>query len=123
MVHSRWRCCIVPVDRRLPAGWLARYIAAEDKSGFIRFSDAAAALGIVDRAATRLPALGTWTERNRIRYLVEDDGLTKLAWAYRLNTTPIERPPIHHLMVRSVTYAHRSKSTDRAGRVGWRFRP
>lgn len=68
------------------AGWLARYIAAGDKSEFIRFSDAAAALGIVDRAATRLPALGTWTERNRIRYLVEDDGLTKLAWAYRLTT-------------------------------------
>ena len=48
----------------------------------IAFEDFALALGIVDRAATRLPALGTMTEKARVSYLVGDDGLARLMMAY-----------------------------------------
>jgi|CXWL01.1.fsa_nt_gi lysine-N-methylase len=64
------------------SGWLARYLAAASGSHRIRFQDVATALGMVDRATTRLPALGTWTERNRIAYLLIDDGLARLLSAY-----------------------------------------
>jgi lysine-N-methylase len=57
------------------AGWLARYVAAARGHEAVRFDDAAAALGIVDRAATRLPSLGTRAERARAAYLREDDGV------------------------------------------------
>lgn len=66
------------------AGWLARYVAASNGSDGIRFQDAATALGMVDRAATRLPALGTWAERNRIAYLLMNDGFARLLYAYPL---------------------------------------
>lgn len=65
-------------------GWLARFMAAIDGATELRFQDAARALGIIDRAATRLPALGTWTERKRIEYLLVDDGLARLVSRYRL---------------------------------------
>lgn len=65
-------------------GWLARCIAAGAGRDQLGFSDAATAIGIVDRAATRLPALGTWTERSRIRYLAAQDALPGLAWHLRL---------------------------------------
>ncbi len=73
------------------AGWLARYLAAAGGSDHIRFSDAATALGMVDRAATRLPALGTWAERKRIEFLLIDDGLARLLATYSL----CQRPSIH----------------------------
>ena len=64
------------------AGWLARYLAAAGGRDRIEFQDAAASLGIVDRAATRLPALGTWAERSRIAYLLQNKGLSRLVAAY-----------------------------------------
>jgi len=65
-------------------GWLARYLAAADGADRLQFPYAATALGMVDRAATRLPALGTWAERNRIVYLRMDDGIARLLKAYPL---------------------------------------
>lgn len=64
------------------AGWLARYHAAAEGCTSIAFEDFAFALGIVDRAATRLPALGTMTEKARVSYLMGDDGLARLMTAY-----------------------------------------
>ena len=64
------------------AGWLARYHAAVERRTSIAFEDFALALGIVDRAATRLPALGTMTEKARVSYLMGDDGLARLMMAY-----------------------------------------
>ncbi|MEK7756926.1 MAG: YkgJ family cysteine cluster protein, partial [Planctomycetota bacterium] len=63
-------------------GWLARYHAAVERRTSISFEDFALALGIVDRAATRLPALGTMTEKARLSYLMGDDGLARLMMAY-----------------------------------------
>jgi len=64
------------------AGWLARYHASVEGRTSISFEDYAMALGIVDRAATRLPALGTMTEKARLSYLMGDDGLARLLAAY-----------------------------------------
>ena len=59
-------------------GWLSRYVAAADGRSTFVFDDVARALGMVDRAATRLPALGTMTERARMAYLSRDDGVARL---------------------------------------------
>ncbi len=64
------------------AGWLARYQAAVERRSSISFEDFATALGIVDRAATRLPALGTMAEKARVSFLFGDDGLARLTTAY-----------------------------------------
>ncbi len=64
------------------AGWLARYAASAAGRNAVTFDDQARCLGIVDRAATRLPVLGTVTERTRARYLVRDDGVTRLLHEY-----------------------------------------
>lgn len=64
------------------AGWLAKHKAAADGRPRLCFDDVAHAIGIVDRAATRLPALGTATERARVRYLLLDDGVARLAHQY-----------------------------------------
>ncbi len=64
------------------AGWLARYHAAAARRTSITFEDFAAALGIVDRAASRLPALGAMSEKARVSYLMADDGLARLLKAY-----------------------------------------
>lgn len=66
------------------AGWLARYAAAADGRSTASFADAARALGVVDRAATRLPILGTMAERARIVYLLKEAGVPRLVWANRL---------------------------------------
>ena len=66
------------------AGWLARHEAAAEQRERVSFADVATALGVVDRAATRLPALGTWAERARLSFLVLDDGLARLLRAYAL---------------------------------------
>ena len=60
------------------AGWLARYVTASDGRTTMTFGDIGMALGMVDRAATRLPALGAVSERARISYLIRDDGLARL---------------------------------------------
>jgi len=66
------------------AGWLARYIAAADGKPSVSWKDSAAAVGVVDRAATRLPVLGTFSERARVSYLLRDDGVPRLLYAYSL---------------------------------------
>lgn len=63
-------------------GWLSRYRAATRGVAAFGFDDVAFATGVVDRAATRLPALGTFAERARITYLSQQDGLRRLAQAY-----------------------------------------
>ncbi len=65
-------------------GWLSRFRAACRGSSTFGFEDVAAAIGVVDRAATRLPALGTFAERARITYLFQGDGLRRLVCDYRL---------------------------------------
>ena len=65
-------------------GWLARYSAAVAGRTSLNMNDVSRALGIADRAATRLPALGTMTERTRVTYLMTDDGLARLLHEYAL---------------------------------------
>ena len=65
-------------------GWLARCGAASEGESSVSVEDIGKALGMVDRAATRLPALGTMTERARVSYLLRDDGLARLIHAYSL---------------------------------------
>lgn len=64
-------------------GWLARYHAAGHGRNQLEFSDIAAALAVVDRAATRLPSLGTAAERLRQVYLLRNDGVCRLVSRYR----------------------------------------
>lgn len=59
-------------------GWLARHEAACHGRTELTFDDAARAVGVVDRAATRLPSLGTRGERARVAYLCEDEGVARL---------------------------------------------
>ena len=67
------------------AGWLARYHCASEGRGVLTFEDVGTGLGMVDRAATRLPSLGTVAERMRIQYLTRDDGGAQLLAAYPLD--------------------------------------
>lgn len=64
------------------AGWWARYHAAADDRPVISLADVATAIGMVDRAASRLPILGAMPERIRINYLLRDDGVARLVCAY-----------------------------------------
>ena len=66
------------------AGWLARYHAASEGRGILTGEDVAVGLSMVDRAATRLPSLGTVAERMRIQYLTRNDGGAQLLAAYPL---------------------------------------
>lgn len=64
------------------AGWLARYHAAVAGREELTFENVGEGLAMVDRAATRAPALGTVAERARLAYLIRDDGLARVAAAY-----------------------------------------
>ncbi len=64
------------------SGWLARYVAGRAGRSQVTLDDVENALGIVDRAATRLPALGSLAERNRVVYLTADDGVARLIHRY-----------------------------------------
>ena len=64
------------------AGWLARLRAALGNRNAVSFEDVASCLGVVDRAATRAPSLGTLTERTRAGYLIADDGVARLISNY-----------------------------------------
>ena len=66
------------------AGFLGRYIAATAERTSLGFEDVAQALGMVDRAATRLPSLGTTAERARAMFLAGDDGVARLLHDYAL---------------------------------------
>ena len=70
------------------AGWLARHLCAARKEDRLSFSAVAFALGVVDRAATRLPSLGTMAERTRIRFLDIDDGIARLLQGWALTERP-----------------------------------
>ena len=69
------------------AGWLARLAASLDGSELVTLAHAARAIGVIDRAATRVPAVGTVTERVRVSYLIEGDGLARLLAAFRMTET------------------------------------
>ena len=71
-------------------GWIARYLCARRNAEAFSFDDVASALGVVDRAATRLPALGTTAERARERFFQENDGLPRAVRA--LSPLPDVRP-------------------------------
>lgn len=66
------------------AGFLARVAAAAGRSVTVRFEDAAKAIGLIDRAVSRLPSLGGKVEILRAGYLSEDDGVARLVDAFRL---------------------------------------
>lgn len=65
-------------------GWLARCSAAGRGVEVIDFEDAERAVAIVDRAATRVPSLGTTAERLRTTWLRRDEGIPALLDAYAL---------------------------------------
>lgn len=69
------------------AGWMARYVAAVAGRRAFTFDDTASAIGIVDRAASRVPGLGTLAERARLAVLTDDDGLARLIHHYALIET------------------------------------
>jgi len=71
-------------------GWIARYLCARRGAEMFSFDDVSSALGVVDRAATRLPALGTTAERARSRFFQENDGLPRAVRA--LSPLPDVRP-------------------------------
>lgn len=66
------------------AGWLARYSAAAGGRSTTSFDDVARSLAIVDRASSRLPALGSMAERARVTFLFADDGIARLVNEYSL---------------------------------------
>ncbi|MGB0715232.1 MAG: YkgJ family cysteine cluster protein [Phycisphaerae bacterium] len=61
-------------------GFLGRAICAAEGRDLVTAEDCVRATGAIDRAASRLPALGTMAERTRIAYLWEDDGLARLVF-------------------------------------------
>lgn len=67
--------------------WQARLHAATACRQQLEYTDVLEAVRYVDRAAGRLPALGTLAERLRTRYLIADGGLQKLLTAYPLFDT------------------------------------
>ncbi len=66
------------------AGWVARHIASADKRNMVSKDDITTALGVVDRSATRAPALGAAAEQIRLTYLMNDDGIARLLFRYAL---------------------------------------
>ena len=65
-------------------GWFARYVACSANRDSLQFADVARAVGIADRAATRLPALGTLAERGRLAYLMNAARPARVVGAYGL---------------------------------------
>lgn len=64
-------------------GWIARCHAGGHGRSELTLGDIGVALGVVDRAATRLPSAGSLVERLRAAYLLRDDGACRLLEAYR----------------------------------------
>lgn len=65
-------------------GWLARYVAAAAGRGVFESEDVARALAVVDRAAGRMPELGSRPALMRTRYLAQDRGIDRFIRAYPL---------------------------------------
>lgn len=66
------------------AGWLGRYFAATTGRSSCEAEDFVRAIGVVDRAAGRLPELGSRAARLRLVYLLRDEGILRLLrkWAW-----------------------------------------
>jgi len=64
------------------AGWIARWIAAWKDRSSCTFEDWTAAIGRVDRTATRSPAMRGTAARLRLRYLAGDSGIERLLCRY-----------------------------------------
>lgn len=64
--------------------WRARLAAAEAGRDQLACEDVVSATGVIDRAAGRVPALGSASERLRTRYLSSDGGLQRLITTYPL---------------------------------------
>ncbi len=65
-------------------GWLARLHCAQNGRAQLQLEDVSQAVVVVDRAVTRLPAVGSTAERARIRYLSVEDGLARLLHRYAI---------------------------------------
>ncbi len=63
-------------------GWLARYAAVSAGRDYFELDDLARAVGVIDRAATRSPSLGTMAERARVAFLLQRDGVARLVAEY-----------------------------------------
>jgi len=72
--------------------WHARRAAALNGRDRLTLDDIGEATRLVDRAAGRVPALGTASERLRTRYLTQDGGLQHLLTAYPLVAVGAEVP-------------------------------
>lgn len=72
------------------AGWLGRYFAVSAGRTACEMEDFVRAVGVVDRAAGRLPELGSRSAKLRLMYLSRDSGLPRLLrkWAW---TQPVIR--------------------------------
>ncbi len=64
------------------AGWIARMMAARQGRAACTFDDWAAAIGRVDRTATRSPVLRGRIARLRLRYLADEGGIDRLLFRY-----------------------------------------
>lgn len=60
------------------AGWLGRYFAASAGRSSCEAEDFVRAIGVVDRAAGRLPELGSRAAKLRLLYLSRDRGIVRL---------------------------------------------
>jgi lysine-N-methylase len=72
-------------------GWLARYLAVVAGRESCGREDIAAAIGVVDRNAGRVPELGSTVARLRLRYLRQDQGLLRLMRSYPLTKGGAEK--------------------------------
>jgi lysine-N-methylase len=69
-------------------GWLARYLAATSRQAMFGTAEIRRAIAIVDRAAGRVPELGSRSGRLRLNLLCRDHGLMRLVQRY----TPCAMP-------------------------------
>ena len=64
------------------AGWIARMLAARAGRGACTLEDWTAAIGKVDRTATRSPVLRGRVARLRLRYIADESGIDRLLFRY-----------------------------------------
>lgn len=66
------------------AGWLGRYFAASAGRATCEAEDFVSAIGVVDRAAGRMPEMGSRAAKLRLVYLSRDEGVLRLLrkWAW-----------------------------------------
>ncbi len=74
------------------AGWIARLLAARAGRAACTLEDWTAAIGRVDRTATRSPVLRGRVARLRLRYLADDAGIDRLLFRYLHIPSPVPAP-------------------------------